>query len=222
MQRSFCTAKKELATQGDPLSMFLYAVGTLPLIRSLKKPLWTQVWYADDASACGRLVHIRQWFDLLLQRGLCFGYHPNPKKSSLVVDVSLRSTAEQLFGPLGVKIVCDQRFLGGFLGGAVARDSFILEKVHHWVSDIKNLSRVALSQPQAAYSALTKSLQREWIYLQRVIPDCCSLFVELEKTLLSHFLPAMFGCEVSYLEQRLFSLPVRLEGLGIDLPTVSV
>ena len=31
----------------------------------------------------------------------------------------------------------------------------------------------------------------------------------------------MFGCEVSYLEQRLFSLPVRLGGLGIDLPTVS-
>ena len=93
--------------------------------------------------------------------------------------------------------------------------------IRHWVSDIKNLSRVALSQPQAAYSALTKSLQREWIYLQLVIPDCCSLFAELEKTLLSHFLPAMFGCEVSYLEQQLFSLPVRLGGLGIDLPTVS-
>ena len=82
---------REGVTQGDPLSMFLYAVGTLPLIRSLKKPLWTQVWYADDASACGRLVHIRQWFDLLLQRGPSFGYHPNPKKSSLIVDVSLRT-----------------------------------------------------------------------------------------------------------------------------------
>ena len=51
---------REGVTQGDPLSMFLYAVGTLPLIRSLKNPDWTQVWYADDASACGDLTSIRR------------------------------------------------------------------------------------------------------------------------------------------------------------------
>ena len=48
--------------------------------------MWTQIWYADDASACGGLTHIRQWFDLLLQRVPSFGYYPNPGKSSLVVD----------------------------------------------------------------------------------------------------------------------------------------
>ena len=94
-------------------------------------------------------------------------------------------------------------------------------KVHQWVLDIKNLSRVAISQPQAAYCALVKSLQREWIFLHRVVPDCCSLFTELEKSLLSSFLPAMFGCDISSLEQRLFSLPMRFGGLGLDLPTVS-
>ena len=31
----------------------------------------------------------------------------------------------------------------------------------------------------------------------------------------------MFGCEISSLDQRLFSLSVRLGGLGLDLPTVS-
>ena len=37
-------------TQGDPLSMFLYAVGTLLLIQSLNGiSLCVQVWYADDA-----------------------------------------------------------------------------------------------------------------------------------------------------------------------------
>ena len=46
---------KEWVTQGDPLAMYLYGVGTLPLIRSLKG--WDQqVWYADDASACGILT----------------------------------------------------------------------------------------------------------------------------------------------------------------------
>ena len=45
---------KEGVTQGDPLSMFTYAIGTLPLIYSLCDPgQWTQLWYADDASASG-------------------------------------------------------------------------------------------------------------------------------------------------------------------------
>ena len=43
---------KEGVTQGDPLSMFMYAVGSLPLIHSLDNPDCTQVWYVDDVSAC--------------------------------------------------------------------------------------------------------------------------------------------------------------------------
>ena len=31
----------------------------------------------------------------------------------------------------------------------------------------------------------------------------------------------MFSCDISSLEQRLFSLPVRFGDLGLDLPTVS-
>ena len=51
---SECLYSKEGVTQGDPLSMFMYAIGTLPLIRSLRNPSrWTQIWYADDASAGG-------------------------------------------------------------------------------------------------------------------------------------------------------------------------
>ena len=180
--------------------MFLYAIGTLPLIKLLKNPSkWTQVWYTDDASACGRLTYIRQWFDLLLKIGPSFGYFSNPCKSSIVVDSASKCAVEHLFGPLGVKIVCDHRFLGGFLGGALARDAFVLDKVHQLISDIQHLSCMAAPQPQAACAALSKSLQREWIFLQRVIPECYTLFLDLEKTLLSSFLPAVFGCEVSSL-----------------------
>ena len=98
----------------------------MPLIRLLKNPsLWTQVWYADDASACGKLCHLRQWFDLLLDVGPGFGYFPNPQKSSIVVGPASRSAAERLFGSLGVEVVCDHRFFGGFLGNVSARDAFI-------------------------------------------------------------------------------------------------
>ena len=54
---------KEGVTQGDPLSMLMYAVSSLPLISSLNDPTrWTEVWYADDASACGTLDSLREWF----------------------------------------------------------------------------------------------------------------------------------------------------------------
>ena len=43
---------KEGVTQGDPLSILIYAIGSFPLINSLNHPLnGSQVWYADDASA---------------------------------------------------------------------------------------------------------------------------------------------------------------------------
>ena len=43
-------------TQGDPLSMFVYAVATLPLIECIGHPnAGRDVWYADDASACAPL-----------------------------------------------------------------------------------------------------------------------------------------------------------------------
>jgi len=73
---------KEGITQGDPLSMFMYAVGTLPLIRSLHNPThWTQLWYADDASVDGFLSDLHDWFSLLCSCGRAFGYFPVPTKS---------------------------------------------------------------------------------------------------------------------------------------------
>ena len=63
---SECLFIKEGVTQGDPLSMFMYAIGTLPLICYLRDPSrWTQFWYADDASAGGSLEDIHEWFSLL-------------------------------------------------------------------------------------------------------------------------------------------------------------
>jgi len=78
---------KEGVTQDDLLSMFMYAVGTLPLIQSLHNPThWTQLWYADDASAGGSLSDLQEWFSLLCSRGPAFGYFPEPTKSFVVVS----------------------------------------------------------------------------------------------------------------------------------------
>ena len=161
---------------------------------------------------------MKQWFELLLSKGPDFGYVVNPAKCRLVVHDSYRCDAEKLFSSLNVSVVCNHRYLGGFIGDITGQAIFVQDKVCHWIADVKCLSKIAEKQPQAAFAALVKSLQCEWQFLQRVIPNCANHFAPLDDVLTSTFLPAVFGCEVTPRERLLFSLPVRFGGLGVFQP----
>ena len=77
---------QEGVVQGDPLSMYAYAVATVPLIRELEnRPNYIHAWYADDYTAIGNISDIRGWFEHLVKIGPCYGYFPEPNKSCLVV-----------------------------------------------------------------------------------------------------------------------------------------
>jgi hypothetical protein len=213
---------REGVTQGDPLSMLMYSLAVMPLIRSLKTSNQevTQNWYADDASATGKLTHLRDWLQTLTDEGPAYGYFPEPKKSFLVVKPEFLIEAKSLFErEFGVQVVSGKRFLGGFVGEGTERNAYVKQKVDGWCSAVRKLAHVAASQPQAAFAALTKSLQFEWAYLQRVIPDCAELFQPLEDALRNEFLPALLGQAISNLDRSLFSLPARLGGLGLRNPT---
>ena len=57
---------KEEVMQGDPLSMLMYAITVLPLIRALvDRDKWVQNWYADDSACSAKLAEVREWFDKL-------------------------------------------------------------------------------------------------------------------------------------------------------------
>jgi len=199
--------------------MFMYAIGTLPLIRSLSNPArWTQLWYADDASAGGSISELHEWFSLVCSSGPAFGYFPEPRKSILVVNEHFRTEAETMFSDLGVRVVTGNRFLGGFIGDLSDQNSYVTSKIQKWVGNIKVLSDVAVTQPQLAYAAFTKSLQHEWAFLMRVVPGCEPLFLELEHTILHQFLPTIFGVEISTAECDLFALSLHFGGLRVGNP----
>ena len=181
----------------------------------------TQIWYADDASAIGELDKIRSWFDKLMKIGPAFGYFPEPTKSLLVVKEPLISQANALFSDLGIKIATSGRLLGSVVGDHEGTESFVTNKVNEWSGHIRKLSSIAHTQPQAAYIALIKSLQCEWNFLQRVVPDCGTLFTNIENTICDHFLPALFGSECTQNERKLYALPLRMGGLNIGNPTSS-
>ena len=97
----------EGVVQGDPLSMFIYAAASLPLIKQLEDNdnLVTQIWYADDSYAVGDLSSIRCWLDKLSEIDPYYGYYPEPKKSNLLVKSSLLSQAQQTFEGTGIQVV---------------------------------------------------------------------------------------------------------------------
>ena len=84
----------EGTTQGDPLAMAMYTIGTLPLISRLTG-LVKQCWYADDSAAGGKLSKLKQWWDLLSSVGPCYGYFPNATKTILIVKETVLLMLEQ-------------------------------------------------------------------------------------------------------------------------------
>ena len=100
---------QEGTTQGDPLAKPMYALATVPLIRSLPETA-IQVWYADDATALGTISHLRECWDAISEKGKKFGYFANPMKIWLVTqNPSLTEAAKQVFYGTDINITSDGR-----------------------------------------------------------------------------------------------------------------
>ena len=92
--------------QGDPFAMFLYGIGSLPLICQLKQehPEVKQSWYADDTGAGGTFESIWEHFKRLQEIGPKFGYYPEPSKSILIVPKHSLKKAKVEFADLKFEI----------------------------------------------------------------------------------------------------------------------
>ena len=124
----------------------------------------------------------------------------------MIVKDSLIDNAKQYFDDVGIKIVTSCQFLGGVIGDEISTNEYVLGKAKEWGHYVELLSSIASDQPQAAFIALTKSLQNEWTFLQRVTPGCGSLFNVIESALSSVFLPTLFGHDISPSERSVISL----------------
>ena len=211
---------QEGTTQGDPLAMAMYGLATIPLIRRLDG-LCLQVWYADDSAAAGRLAQLRKWWDKLASEGPSFGYFANPSKTWLVTKAGYLEEASAIFADSGVNITPNGRpYLGAAIGSQEFTVEYIRSKVSVWSSKAARLGEIAKSQPHAAFSALTHGFQSMWTYLSRVIPNIGVELSPLDNVLRLDILPVITGRPPpSDLEFALFTLPARLGGLGIRIPS---
>ena len=81
--------------------------------------------------------------------------------------------------------------------------NYVEAKVQAWIASVDKLATAAESQPKAAYAALSKSLQFDWSYLQRILPHCDMLFAPLCDVINKRFCPSVFGGQISKSEQHL-------------------
>ena len=115
------------------------------------------------------------------------------------------------------------RYLGGFLGKRCSRDSWVGAKVAAWAEAVRDLARVAVRHPQAALAGLTRSLQQEWLFVQRVVPGIQGLFAPVEEANAEAFIPILVGgALVDCRSLRcLMALPVKRGGMGLPNPVLT-
>ena len=217
-------ASTEGTTQGDPLAMGMYALAVTPLICKLRetKPEVKQVWFADDATAAGKLISLREWWQHLAAHGPEIGYLPNTSKThlQLVVKPELLDKAKKIFENTEVQISSQgQRHLGAAIGTSAFANEYVALKVEKWSTQITSLSTLARTHPQAAYSAFVHGFAVKWQYVMRSIDFPSSLFQPLEDAIHQELIPALTGREPNSPEERkLLALPVRHGGLNICNP----
>ena len=114
----------EGTTQGDPLAMVMYAIGTLPLIDKLQG-IVQQCWYADDSTGGGNILNLKRWWDSLLVLGTRCGYFLNGTKSWLVVKEDAVVTAREVFNGSDIHITTEgHHYLGGVIGSEASEEQF--------------------------------------------------------------------------------------------------
>ena len=211
---------QEGTTQGCPLAMAMYALALVPLVDQLQG-ICKQVWFADDGTGADKLDALRKWWDMLLEKGPAYGYFPKPSKTWLIVKEEKLEEAKRIFKDTGVKITSDgMRHLGAAIGSKTFKDSYVHEKIQEWIDSVERLAKIAITEPQAAFSAFTERLQSRWVFVVRTVPDLAEAMKPLEDTIRQKFIPALLGRTVNDLERELFSMPARFAGLGIANPSV--
>ena len=226
--RLFITGGKEIqstegTTQGDPIAMGMYALGLMPLLTSITTPETNnlvQIAFADDLTGVGTLNELEHWWENILKYGPYLGYNVNESKSWLITKPNHLQQAKEIFASSTMEITSDgHKHLGAVVGTTENKENYVTDKVITWIEEVNKLSEIACTQPHAAYSAFIHGLRHRFTYTMRTIPDIAHLLKPLDAAI-DNFIRVLFqGYLFNSNERILLSLPARLGGMAIIIPS---
>ena len=145
--------------------MAIYAIAIIPLILMLVAEA-NQVdnttktaAYADDLTAAGTIMRLRNWWETLCRLGPKFGYFPERSKSWLVVKEKEVQKGQSVFRDTNIKITTEgQQHLGAVIGSEIFKQKYVQEKIDQWIKELRVLCKIAWCEPQAAYCGLMRTI----------------------------------------------------------------
>ena len=216
---------QEGVTQGCALSMPIYALGLLPLMSAIKLGIeensLKQAAYADDLAGVGKLESLKQWWLNLMDYGPKVGYYPEPSKSWLIVKHEHLNDAKKIFEGTGLNLTVEGRkHLGAAVGATNFKEEYVRGKIEEWKTQVEILAKIAWVEPHLAYIAFVFGMQNKYTYMMRTLPNIGEQLKTLDKSIDDSLLVALFnGRKLNEEERILVSLPTRLGGLGIRIPS---
>ena len=107
--------------------------------------------YADDLTATGTIMRLRNWQEALCRLGRKFGYFPEGGKSWLIVKEKVVQKTRSVFKGTNIKTTTEgQRHLGTVIGSEIFKQKYVQEKIVQSIKELRVLCKIAWCEPQAA------------------------------------------------------------------------
>ena len=151
-------------------------------------------------------------------------YYPKPAKSFAICPLATEAAAKAVFESesLPVNFCRGHRYVGGYVGSIAMRDRWVEPMVGKWVGGVEALAKVARKYPQSVFTGFSQSLQAEWQYLCRCVPDVGKHLGPVEAAIKEFMIPALFDMEASEVKddfRRLLEHGVKQGGMNLRDPS---
>ena len=104
-------------TQGDPIAVTLYVIAIIPMILMIVDTTskiddsTKTAAYADDLTAAGKIIQLKNWWETLCMLSPKFGYYPEASKSWLIVKEKAKQRAFTVFKDTAIKTTTESQRL---------------------------------------------------------------------------------------------------------------